>query len=224
MLKPIVFWGASGHARVLREFIEVLGYQLVALFDNAPETPPPFPDVPLFYGQEGFRRWQDGSKWKDVAGLVAIGGQRGEDRLELQRFLQTHGIRPIVAIHPRAFVAANARVGEGSQVLAQAAVCTEVQVGPASIINTSASVDHESILGRGIHIAPGATIAGCVEVGDFTMVGSGAVVLPRIRIGRNVLVGAGAVVTKDIPENTVALGNPARVVRDNLTQHTDAKL
>jgi maltose O-acetyltransferase len=45
------------------------------------------------------------------------------------------------------------------------------------------------------------------------MVGIGAVVLPRIKIGSNAIIGAGAVVTKDVPDNAVAVGNPARVVR-----------
>ncbi|HMA34040.1 MAG TPA: sugar acetyltransferase, partial [Chloroflexia bacterium] len=47
MLRPIIFWGASGHAKVLREFIGTLGCELVALFDNNPGAAPPFPGVPL---------------------------------------------------------------------------------------------------------------------------------------------------------------------------------
>jgi len=44
-------------------------------------------------------------------------------------------------------------------------------------------------------------------------IGSGAIVLGGVRIGKNAVVGAGSVVTKDVPENTVAVGNPARVIK-----------
>ena len=45
------------------------------------------------------------------------------------------------------------------------------------------------------------------------MIGAGAVVLPNLRIGRDAVVGAGAVVTRDVPDNAVVYGNPARVQR-----------
>ncbi|MGQ9613994.1 MAG: acyltransferase [Chloroflexus sp.] len=61
--------------------------------------------------------------------------------------------------------------------------------------------------------AQGITAQG-ITIGDGSWIGSGAIILDGVRIGRNVVVGAGAVVTKDIPDYCVAVGNPARVVRD----------
>jgi len=51
------------------------------------------------------------------------------------------------------------------------------------------------------------------EIGDRASIGTGATILGGIKIGINTLIGAGAVVTKDIPDNAVAVGNPARVIR-----------
>ncbi|GAB4110346.1 MAG: DapH/DapD/GlmU-related protein [Roseiflexaceae bacterium] len=53
-----------------------------------------------------------------------------------------------------------------------------------------------------------------ITVEDGAWIGSGAIILDGVRIGRNSVIGAGAVVTKDIPPYSVAVGNPARVVRD----------
>ncbi|KSU76868.1 maltose O-acetyltransferase [Pseudarthrobacter enclensis] len=53
-----------------------------------------------------------------------------------------------------------------------------------------------------------------ITIGDNVWLGGGAIVLPGVTIGENSVIGAGAVVTKDIPANVVAVGNPARVVRD----------
>jgi sugar O-acyltransferase (sialic acid O-acetyltransferase NeuD family) len=213
-----VFWGATGQAKVLRELTSHLGYQLVAVFDNNPEVLSPFADVPLFHGREGFEEWWQSFGARSAAFLIAIGGASGRDRLRLQRSLEERGLTPITAVHPAAFVAADASIGQGSQILMRAIVGVAARLGAACIVNTAASVDHESRLGDGVHIAPGATLAGCVEVGDFSMIGTGAVLLPRIRVGRDVIVGAGAVVTRDLPDGVVAYGNPARIVRANCPQ------
>ncbi|MGW9404340.1 sugar O-acetyltransferase [Arthrobacter sp. NPDC055585] len=53
-----------------------------------------------------------------------------------------------------------------------------------------------------------------ISIGNNVWLGGGVIVLPGVSIGENTVVGAGAVVTRDLPANVVALGNPARVVRD----------
>jgi sugar O-acyltransferase (sialic acid O-acetyltransferase NeuD family) len=216
MVKRIVFWGATGHAKVLRELTDDLGYTLVAVFDNNPRVPPPFADVDVHYGIDGFREWKANNENLETFCLVAIGGARGRDRVDILDFLKQNGIKPIAAIHPTAFVARSTALSDGCQVLASATVCSHAVLGEASIVNTASSVDHESVLGRGVHIAPGATLAGCVRVGDYSFIGAGAVVLPTVNIGSNVIVGAGAVVTRDIADGKVAFGNPAKIRRENV--------
>ncbi|MGC5585163.1 sugar O-acetyltransferase [Ornithinimicrobium sp. W1665] len=53
-----------------------------------------------------------------------------------------------------------------------------------------------------------------ITIGDNVWLGGGAVVCPGVTIGENTVVGAGAVVTRDLPPNVVAVGSPARVVRE----------
>lgn len=53
-----------------------------------------------------------------------------------------------------------------------------------------------------------------ITIGDNAWLGGGAIVLPGITVGENTVVGAGAVVTRDLPPNVVAVGNPARIVRN----------
>lgn len=214
-LRPVIIWGAGGHAKVLNEFLPQLGYRVTAVFDNDPDAASPLAGVPVFRGLESFEDWRASCPDESLLALVAIGGHRGLARIQIHQQLAEHGIEPLTVIHPRAFVADDAVLGAGSQVLAQASVCAEAVLGRTCIINTNASVDHESILGDGVHVAPGATIAGCVSIGDYSMIGAGAVVLPRIKIGRSVIIGAGAVVTRDVPDGKVAFGNPARIIRDN---------
>lgn len=53
-----------------------------------------------------------------------------------------------------------------------------------------------------------------VTIGDNVWIGGRAVILPGVNIGNNVVVAAGAVVTKDVPDNVVVAGNPAKIVKE----------
>jgi sugar O-acyltransferase (sialic acid O-acetyltransferase NeuD family) len=214
-MKEIIIWGASGHAKVLNEFCEKVGYKLVALFDNNRDVVSPVAGVPLHYAKEGFIHWMAASPNRELRCLIAIGGSRGRDRFEIQHYLQSQGVPAATVVHPAAYVAESAILGEGSQILAGAVVGVETTIGSSCIVNTASSVDHECVIEDGVHIAPGVTLAGCVHVGRFSFLGVGATVLPRIRIGSDCVVGAGSLVTRDIPDGVVAYGNPARIVRKN---------
>jgi len=209
-MKDVIFWGATGQARVLREALASSEFRLVAVFDNRP-LPSPFADVPIYLGKDGLASWLAGiSASGDIYTCVAIGGNRGNERLTVQQWLQKQGIQPLTVIHPRAFVANDAEVGLGSQILAMSAVCTNVKLGDAVIVNTSASVDHDCVIGSGVHIGPGAHLAGEVHVEEHSFIGTGAIVLPRLRIGHGAIIGAGAVVTRDVSPGQTVAGNPAK--------------
>ena len=60
----------------------------------------------------------------------------------------------------------------------------------------------------------GKTRAANVMIGNDVFVGAGSIILPGVHIGSRVIIGAGSIVTKDIPANSVAAGNPARVLCD----------
>jgi sugar O-acyltransferase (sialic acid O-acetyltransferase NeuD family) len=207
--KPLLLWGATGQAIVLAEFVESLGYELVALFDNDPSLRSPLGSVELHLGSE-FERWRK-RREAELYGLVAIGGEHGDARLEIAARLEAAGVRLARVVHPSAYVAADARLEPGTQVLAGAVVCARARLGRCVIVNTRAGVDHESVVEDAAHIGPGATLAGDVRVGARAFVGTGAAVLPRLRIGADAIVGAGAVVTREVPPRAVVAGNPAKL-------------
>jgi acetyltransferase-like isoleucine patch superfamily enzyme len=51
-----------------------------------------------------------------------------------------------------------------------------------------------------------------VHIGDGTFIGARVVILPNVRIGRGCVIGAGSIVTRDVPDYSVAVGSPARVI------------
>jgi sugar O-acyltransferase (sialic acid O-acetyltransferase NeuD family) len=212
-MKKVIVWGASGHAKVLRPVIETAGFCIVAMIDRNSNATPIIPGCPIFTSLEDLLRQSPFITDEKISFAIAIGGDRGRDRLEIHHRLTSHGFSPITLVHPKAWVAETAQLGDGAQVLGMAAVSEEAKIGRQSIINTNASLDHEGVIGEGCHIMPGATLAGCVVVGDFCTIGSNATVFPRVRIGSGAVVGAGSVVTKDVPDGAVVVGAPARFRR-----------
>ena len=58
-------------------------------------------------------------------------------------------------------------------------------------------------------------------IGDNCLIGKGCIILPGVKIGDNVVVGAGAVVTKDVPNNVIVGGNPAKIIKENFEWSRD---
>ena len=213
--QDLVLWGASGQARVLNELVSDSPWRICALVDNRPLTSP-IAGIPVLVGVEGLDIWlKTRAADRPLFGAVAVGGSRGADRLQLLETLASRGIEIVTLVHRTAFIANDSDIGNGSQVLANACVCSHARIGQGVIINTSASVDHDCIVEDGVHIAPGARLAGAVTVGARAFVGIGAVVLPRLIIGADAVIGAGAVVTRSVPPGCTVVGNPARPLIKN---------
>lgn len=213
----LIIWGATGQAVVLEELVSSYVIDIEHFFENNESIKSPFPHIPINYGEVGLQKWIANIKNNnDYYFAVAIGGEHGAIRRNIGEMLENKGLNPYQAIHQTAFVSYNASIGKGCQILAQTSICAKVKLGDYCIVNTSASIDHECIIGNGTHIGPGAKLAGCIIIGENVFIGTNATILPRIEIGDNTIVGAGAVVTKNLPSNCVAVGNPAKIIKNKL--------
>ncbi len=213
-MPDLILWGATGQAKVLYEAIIDSDMRLVALVDNR-NIPSPIQNIPILFGEDGLDEWLTRRDSRgDLCGSVAIGGNKGTERLMIIDQLKLRRIQIITIIHPMAFVAKTSEIGEGCQILAGSAVCACAKLGRAVIINTLASVDHDTVIGDGVHIGPGATLAGEITVESGVFIGAGAIILPRLTIGKNAVVGAGAVVTKDVTANVTVVGVPAHTLSE----------
>ncbi len=144
--------------------------------------------------------------------IVAIGDNQKRQTL-IEQFEQ-QGERLIIACHPAAIVSPDVRIGAGTMICAGAIVNTGSVIGSGVILNTGCTLDHHNQIDDAVHVAPGVHTGGDVSIGKGTLVGIGTTVMPRCHIGQWSIIGAGSVVTTNIPDNVVAVGSPAKVIKE----------
>ena len=83
-----------------------------------------------------------------------------------------------------------------------------MQVGPAVQLYAATHPLDRRLRNSGLELAHP------IRIGDGVWIGGGAIILPGVTIGDGCVIGAGSVVTRDVSPNTLALGNPARIVRN----------
>lgn len=207
----IVIWGTGGHARVVADVVVCQAtYTIAGFLDdlNPIDRRLSFNSAPVLGGREQLRNLA-ASNVKHV--IIGIGNC--QSRLEIAEITRYHGLNLATVIHPQAIIAKDVYVGNGSLIVAGAIINSGAEIGSNVIVNTAASVDHDCRIEDGAHICPGVRLAGNVVVGQAAWIGIGAVVIEGVRIGARSVIGAGSVVLRDIPDNTVAYGVPARVAR-----------
>jgi len=116
-------------------------------------------------------------------------------------------------VDPTAIIPRGLSIDEGSYINAGAVIGAQCQFGACTMIGRNASVGHHSTLDDYVSIGPGATLASKATVRRGALIGAGASVAPDITIGSNSVVASGAVILRDLPDNVVAIGNPAKIAR-----------
>jgi sugar O-acyltransferase (sialic acid O-acetyltransferase NeuD family) len=203
--------GAGGHAQVIADVILSRArsgedWQLVGFVDD---------DVALLgceiFGVQVLGHTAQVNEFGPAAVIVGIGDNITRARVYNQ--LKASGATFSTAIHPRAVIAENVRLGEGSVVFANAVINTGSTIGPNVIVNTGATIDHHARISASVHIAPGAHLGGTVTVEEGAFLGMGSNVIPNRVIGAWSTVGAGAAVIDDVPPHTTVAGVPAKPVQ-----------
>lgn len=139
--------------------------------------------------------------------------KRSEPRRRLYEQVRQAGFEIAGAVHPQAIISPTAKIGDGPTIMAGAVINPDASVGDNVIINTGAIIEHDCMIGNHVHVATGARLAGSIKIGDGAHIGIGATIREGIRIGRGSVVGAGAVVVRDVPDEVLVVGVPAKIKR-----------
>jgi sugar O-acyltransferase (sialic acid O-acetyltransferase NeuD family) len=106
------------------------------------------------------------------------------------------------------------QIGSGSNIFSGSVFSNSTIIGKGCIIYYNSIITHDCKIGDFVEISPAVTILGRCQIGSYSQIGSNATILPGIKIGKNVIVGAGSVVTKDLPDNCVVVGIPAKIIKE----------
>lgn len=200
--------GASGHAKIIVDILQ---------------RKEPSQSFIYFSSQQPAEQLKDSVHYQDTlenlhyyrnkvdAWHVAIGNPH--IRKAKMEFMFLHEFRLIRALHDQSIRAEQTFIGEATSIMAGVVVNPYASIGKGCVINTMASVDHDCVVDNYVNLGPGCRLAGGVQVGELSDVGTGAIVIPNKRIGRNCMIGAGAVIISDIPDNSVAVGVPAKIMK-----------
>ena len=106
-------------------------------------------------------------------------------------------------------------ISEGINIASGVIITNDITIGKGCLINWNTTIGHDSFIGKFVELCPNVNISGNCKIGDYSFIGTSATILPKISIGKNVIIGAGAVVTKDVPDNSVVVGIPGKVIKKN---------
>lgn len=119
-------------------------------------------------------------------------------------------------IHPSALVSRFASIAEQGVVIgANVELQNDVIVNENTVIRSDALVCHNTTIGRDAFIGPKALVGAFVTIDDLAFIGQASILVSgkAKHIGHNSLIGAGSLVTKAIPDGVVAVGSPAKVIK-----------
>lgn len=202
--RDVIVIGGGGHCKVVVRTLQALGHRVVGILDDNPQLwgttqldiPIPGPTT----------SWQD---YQQYPAAMAVG-----DNADRRRLVEQIDLEWLSVVHPSAAVDGSAVLGTGALLFAGAVVQPDAHVGSHTIVNTAASVDHDGCVGDFAHVGPGVHLAADVAVDEGAFLGVGASVIRGVRVGVWSVVGAGAAVIDDVPDHTVAVGVPAKTIKD----------
>lgn len=144
--------------------------------------------------------------------VLGIGGPK--IRQLMANKMRTIGGKLVSSISPKAIIGGfQNSLGTGVNIMSGTVITNDVSIGEGVLINLNCTIGHDVTLDNYCELSPGVHISGNVRLSKHVTIGTGAVILPGVTIGKNSIIGAGSVVNKDVQDNVVVVGLPAKVIK-----------
>jgi sugar O-acyltransferase (sialic acid O-acetyltransferase NeuD family) len=151
------------------------------------------------------------------AAIVIANGEPKARNILCQK-VQEAGGRLDQLVDSSSIITKSARLEAGVVITPLCSVSSDAYLEMNSCVNTMSIIGHDVHIGKNTVISSMVNIGGGCVVGHDSYIGMGALIKEGVKIGSHAIVGMGSVVYQDIPDGVIALGNPARVMRNNTDQ------
>ncbi|WP_397451922.1 acetyltransferase [Pseudomonas sp. NA-150] len=206
--KKLIIVGFSGFGKEVHFLASRLGLVIHGFLDDNPAV-----QGHVFSSARVLDTIDQWIKYDDCAFVIAVGNPRVRKKI-LSKMLLSGSPDFATLIDPAAIVMTEqVSVGAGSIICAGTICTVDIEIGAHVIINLNCTVGHETRLEDFVTVAPLVAISGNVLIGEAAEVGTGASIRQGLTIGRGGMLGMGSVLTKNIPENTVFFGSPAKAFK-----------
>ena len=207
-MKNLIIVGGGGFAKEVIWLARECGFNVVGVLDDAFECLGlKTSDVEIVGKVDAWLKYQDCSF------VVAIGSPRTRGKVvDKMNALGKPDFATL--IHPNVKMSNFVQIGEGVLICAGTILTVDIKVGSHVILNLNVTVGHESIIGDYVTVAPMVAVSGNVCLEDYTEVGTGASIRQGLKLHRGSMLGMGSVLTKEIPQNTIFAGNPAKRLKE----------
>jgi sugar O-acyltransferase (sialic acid O-acetyltransferase NeuD family) len=212
-MSSIVLIGGGNQAHYTIDIIEKEGkYTIVGIIDSIQEVGSERFGYKIFGRQENILELIE--QYTITGGVISIGDNWSRYFVYEQIKQLAPNFKFVNAIHPSVVVGNNVEIGEGVVAMAGCIFNPRASIGNFTFFATGAQVEHDCIVEDFASISAGSITGGYVKIGKHSAITLGVTIMDRLEIGQNTVVGSGSLVTKSLPDNVLAYGNPAKVVRE----------
>jgi len=191
-MNDLILIGSGGHCRSVIDVIEQEDkFKIAGLVDKLNSKVDNISGYPVI----GYDRDLKNLVSKYKYAFIAV-GQIGSSELRIDLFKMAKKLGFIMPsiISPRSYISRNSTIGEGTIIMHDALINSNVRIGKNCIINSKALIEHDSEIKSHCHISTNTTINGNVIVGEGSFVGSGSTTKENTRIDAKSFIKAGSIV------------------------------
>jgi sugar O-acyltransferase (sialic acid O-acetyltransferase NeuD family) len=152
-------------------------------------------------------------KYDIYGGLISIGDNWSRHYVYESLKKQRQDFIFVNAIHPSVCIGINVKMGKGIIAMAGVIFNPNSVIGDFCFFATGSQLEHDCVIDEFASISAGSITGGKVHIKRFAAITLGVTILDRITIGENTVVGSGSLVIQSLPDNVLAFGNPAKVIR-----------
>lgn len=207
-MKEVVIVGGGGFAKEIVWLAEECGRKVKGVLDDNPEI-----QADLICGCPVLGKVSEWTEHSDCEFVVAIGSPRTRHAV-YNKMISQGPVSFATLIHPNVIMSKYVTIGEGTIICAGSILTVEIDIGKHCILNLNVSVGHECKFGDFVTLAPMSVISGNVHLSNFVEVGTGATIRQGLVLEQGAMLGMGGVLTKNIAENLIFAGNPARKLKE----------